>query len=128
MRVAVGVIRRQAQVLIAQRPLTAHQGGLWEFPGGKIEADETPLAALSRELAEEVGIRVTQADAILDIHWEYVDKTVRLEVYCIDSFSGDPRGLEGQTVRWVDVSDLKRYSFPKANAEIVDWLVRQHSL
>ena len=107
------------RVLIARRPEHVHQGGLWEFPGGKLEAGESRLAGLERELFEELGIRVEQARPLLDICHDYADKQVRLDVWLVDAFTGEPHGAEGQPVRWVLPAALDEYAFPAANAPIV---------
>ncbi len=118
--VAVAVIcNDQGQVLIAKRPLDKHQGGLWEFPGGKVEAGEDVLAALTRELYEELGIGVEQARPLIRVRHCYPDKAVLLDVWRLDGFSGEPHGCEGQLVEWCMVDDLQKRDFPKANRPII---------
>ncbi len=107
------------QVLIARRPQHLHQGGLWEFPGGKVEAGESPRAALARELWEELALRVVRCAEWLQVEHTYPDKTVRLDVWRVDETSGAPIGNEGQTVAWVPLSRLREYPFPAANQEIL---------
>jgi len=124
-RVAVAVICRGEQCLIAKRPNNVHQGGLWEFPGGKCEAGETVEQALHRELQEEVGICITHANEIMSISHAYPDKKVCLEICEVIEFSGEPRGCEGQEIRWVSVSDLASYDFPEANSPIIDFLLKK---
>jgi 8-oxo-dGTP diphosphatase len=114
------VIRRaDRSILIAKRPETAHQGGLWEFPGGKLEEGEPRLAGLVRELQEELGIRITNARPLIDIRHDYPDKSIRLDVWSVSAFSGEAHGAEGQQVRWVAPQDLGQYAFPAANKPIV---------
>ena len=118
--VIAAVIRDgQNRILIARRPKHVHQGGLWEFPGGKLEADEPRFDGLVRELREELGIGVTQARPLLDIRHDYPDKSVRLDVWLVTGFDGEAHGAEGQPVRWVAASELDEYAFPAANAPIV---------
>lgn len=118
--VIAAVIRdAQGRILIAKRPDHAHQGGLWEFPGGKLEDGETRLEGLGRELQEELGITVTQARPLLDIRHDYPDKSVRLDVWLVTGFGGQAHGAEGQPVRWVAARELDDYAFPAANAPIV---------
>ena len=124
--VAVAVIERggetEPEVLVAKRPEHVHQGGLWEFPGGKVESGETVLDALDRELHEELGIRLAPASPpspLISIRHDYGDKCVWLDVWRVAAFSGEPTGKEGQPVRWVAVSELGSYDFPAANASIV---------
>ena len=124
--VAVGVVQdNNGRLLIAQRAEGAHQGGLWEFPGGKVEAQETARQALDRELKEELGIGVKRARPLIKIPHQYVDKTVLLDVFLIDLFNGKARGLERQPIAWVLPSELNDYVFPKANAAIIKLLVEQ---
>ena len=118
--VAVGVILdADRNVLITRRAEHAHQGGLWEFPGGKVETGEMPLSALMRELHEELGIVIGRTSALLEVHHDYGDKTVLLDVHVVWDFSGEARGLEDQPLAWVTPQDLARYEFPAANMPIV---------
>lgn len=119
--VAVGVIvNAHRHVLIAKRPLHVHQGGLWEFPGGKLEESETVHQALVRELKEELGIEVFSSAPLIQIRHDYGDKAVLLDVHCVNEFSGEPVGTEGQEIRWVSPHELHQYSFPAANKPIID--------
>ena len=121
LKVAVGVIKNVAgDILISKRSKKAHQGGLWEFPGGKFEANETCYQALSRELKEELGIDVQSARPLIKIPYHYEDKSVLLDVLEVNSFTGNPVGLEGQPVKWVSQDALENYSFPAANKVIID--------
>ncbi|WP_198411385.1 Nudix family hydrolase [Marinimicrobium alkaliphilum] len=118
--VAVGaVIGPDRQVLIARRPEAVHQGGLWEFPGGKVEPGESPVQALTRELWEEVGVRVGAAEPLIQIHHDYGDKRVFLDVYRVTVFNGEVEGREGQPVQWVGLDNLNDYEFPAANRAII---------
>ena len=118
--VAAAVIHdRAGRILIAKRPLDKHQGGLWEFPGGKVEAGETVEAALARELAEELGIAVTAAQPLIQVRHDYPDKQVLLDVWQVTAFDGKPHGVEGQPLAWVEPAQLSGYSFPAANRPIV---------
>ncbi|QGG80934.1 8-oxo-dGTP diphosphatase MutT [Litorivicinus lipolyticus] len=118
--VAAGVIAGPGdQVLLTRRLQSAHQGGKWEFPGGKIEADEAPAAALRRELNEELGINVVTARSLIEVAHDYGDKRVRLYVFVVDAFTGQPGGLEGQAMQWFDAADLTSLEFPDANRPIV---------
>ncbi|PCI70836.1 MAG: DNA mismatch repair protein MutT [Piscirickettsiaceae bacterium] len=120
LNVAVGVIRNeQGDVLISQRAEQAHQGGLWEFPGGKLEARETTFQALKRELSEELGVNISRATPLVRIKHQYTDVEVMLEVLVVTSYEGEARGLEGQPVKWVNTSELKNYNFPAANQRII---------
>lgn len=118
--VAAAVIRgADGRILIAKRAEEQHQGGLWEFPGGKVEADETVPQALARELEEELGIRPSAARPLIQVRHDYPDKQVLLDVWEVSAFSGEPHGAEGQPLAWVSPRQLDDYAFPAANAPIV---------
>lgn len=123
-QVAVGVILREEQVFICKRPSDKHQGGKWEFPGGKVDDGETAIDALHRELLEEVGINVIKASPLITIAHDYGDKRVSLEVFTVSEFTGEPAGLEGQEGRWCAVSQLDPKAFPDANVAIIDALLK----
>ena len=121
--VAVGVICDADQrILIARRADHLHQGGLWEFPGGKVEAGETVQEALVRELQEELAIAVATegCQPLTEIHHDYGDKAVLLDVWWVREFSGEPQGAEGQPLQWVEPNTLNDYPFPAANRAIID--------
>ena len=107
------------EVLIAKRPNHLHMGGLWEFPGGKLEAGERVEQALHRELQEEIGIQTTFVSPLIKIQHNYSDRTVLLDVWRVESFTGEPSGQENQRVVWVPVGDLNQYNFPEANLPII---------
>ena len=93
--VAVGVLLNAAgEVLISRRHLDSHQGGLWEFPGGKLESGEDVQCALKRELEEELGITPLRCSPLKKILYHYSDKSVLLDVWIIPQFIGEPKGLE----------------------------------
>lgn len=117
--VAVGVILREQQILLALRNAKQHQGGKWEFPGGKVEQDESVQQALARELQEEVAIEITQCQAFMQLEYAYPEKTVLLDIYLVTDFSGEPHGREGQPLRWVSIAELAEIAFPDANKPIV---------
>ena len=118
--VAAAVIRdTSGKILIARRADTQHQGGLWEFPGGKVEDGEAVQAALARELEEELGIVVSAARPLIKVQHDYPDKQVLLDVWEVLAFSGEPHGVEGQPLAWVSARDLGDYAFPAANQPIV---------
>jgi 8-oxo-dGTP diphosphatase len=120
LQVAVGVIKnRFGQILISLRGSSLHQGGLWEFPGGKIEASETVEQALARELKEELDLTVRSATPLITINHQYPDLAVQLHVFTVGSFDGEVKGCEGQPVLWVNPDDLVNYTFPAANQPII---------
>lgn len=119
--VAVGVIvNTRGEILISRRHADSHQGGLWEFPGGKVEPGESVVEALQRELQEELGIDVLASRALLEVHHDYADKQVLLDVWLIDEFSGQAVGREGQPLCWCLPAELSRYDFPAANQPVVE--------
>ncbi|CRI58918.1 Nudix family hydrolase [Pseudomonas sp. CCOS 191] len=118
--VAAAVIRgNDGRILIARRADSQHQGGLWEFPGGKVEEGESVEAALARELREELGIDVTRSRALIKVSHDYPDKQVLLDVREVQAFTGEPHGAEGQPLAWVTPRELAQYEFPEANKPIV---------
>jgi 8-oxo-dGTP diphosphatase len=120
--VAVGVIVGADQkVLIARRPPDAHQGDLWEFPGGKLEAGESVIAALRRELQEELDIDIDthRCFPLKKISHHYGDRSVLLDVWRVDSFRGKPRGRELQEIMWQSADMLDPRDFPLANHDII---------
>jgi 8-oxo-dGTP diphosphatase len=126
--VAAGVILGPGpQVLLALRPLDKHQGGLWEFPGGKVEAGESVQQALARELQEELALEVLDCEALLVTEHDYGDKQVCLDVWLVTRHAGEPQGREGQALAWVPLQKLTDYSFPAANLPIVTALLQRFS-
>jgi 8-oxo-dGTP diphosphatase len=123
--VVAGVLARGEEVLIAQRPADKHGEGLWEFPGGKIEADESADAALARELHEELGIEVVASAHLISLTHDYDERRVHLEFLTVSEWHGEPVGREGQQVRWCARSALGRVDFLAANAPIISELQRQ---
>ena len=117
--VAVGVIVRGDEILVSRRHKDAHQGDLWEFPGGKLEPGETVQQALARELYEELGLKVSDFEALLKVEHDYGDKQVLLDVWLVRKFEGTASGRENQSIQWCPVSKLAELEFPAANVAIV---------
>jgi 8-oxo-dGTP diphosphatase len=109
------------EILISKRADDVHQGGFWEFPGGKVEVGEHVTEALSRELFEELGITVSPKNmsALIKVEHDYGDKHVLLDVYTVHSFQGEAIGKEGQPIQWINVNNLLNYTFPDANQSIL---------
>lgn len=118
--VVAAVIRNAAgDVLLAQRHIDAHLGGLWEFPGGKLEPGEDRFHGLARELKEELDIELAEALPLIQVPFEYPEKRVLLDVWEVRRFGGNPVGAEGQPLAWVAPHDLPQWSMPAADRPIV---------
>ena len=111
-------------ILIARRHQHLHQGGKWEFPGGKLENGEATFDALKRECLEEVNLNIISAEPFCKIPFNYDDKTVLLDTWRVTQYAGEARGLEQQELCWVKLSNLKSYHFPKPNQKIIDQLLK----
>lgn len=124
LQVAVGIIRNtERQIFLAQRAASSYMANKWEFPGGKIEQDESAEQALKRELMEETGIEVISASAIGQADHSYEDLRVTLHFFLVEGWNGEPYGREGQPQRWVEQQDLIADEFPPANHELISRLV-----
>lgn len=117
--VVAAIIRRSQEVLLTYRSAKQHQGERWEFPGGKVEENETLLEALARELDEELGINPIQVNPFLTLSHTYPEKTVRLHFFEVWQFSGNPKAREAQPMRWWSLKDLPTLPFPEANTPVV---------
>ena len=119
--VAVAVIYGEdGRLLLARRPADKHQGGLWEFPGGKVEPGECVQSALQRELQEELAIQVSELKPLISVRHDYPDKSVLLDTWIVSGISGEPRGNEGQPIQWVQPEQLRELNFPEANKSIIN--------
>lgn len=120
--IAAGIIVNSAQdqVFITRRHDQAHQGGKWEFPGGKIEGSETPKRALLRELKEEVGIDATEVSPFISLDFDFTDKALSLDFFLVCRFDGEPAGCEGQEGVWAPIAELDNYTFPDANDAVLE--------
>lgn len=123
--VVAGIIYNPAktQLLLTLRKPEQHQGNCWEFPGGKIEPNETIGSALKRELNEELGITTLTSNPYCQIEHRYADKAVRLHFWQVTRFEGEPVGRENQALRWVSFKELASLRFPDANQPVVERLL-----
>ncbi|WP_257284107.1 Nudix family hydrolase [Endozoicomonas sp. SESOKO1] len=118
--VAVAVILGDdGRVLLAKRPEDKHMGGLWEFPGGKVEPGEDIKLALNRELREELDIDVSTFSPLIKIRHDYPETSVLLDTWVVSGIQGEPKGNEGQVIQWVEKGCLNNYEFPEANKVIL---------
>jgi len=120
LQVAAGILLDAVgRVLISERLCDGPFNGLWEFPGGKIAADETAEQALSRELAEEIGVEVTASSPFMSLRHEYSDRTVEIDFFLIRDWQSEPVGREGQRLRWIDVNHLDASELLPADVPVV---------
>ena len=125
--VAAGILcDASGRILIAERLGDGPFHGLWEFPGGKISSDETPVEALARELAEELGIEVTNCASFMNLRHEYDDRIVTIEFFIVSDWNSEPVGREGQALRWVPRDQLDADELLPADVPVVKALRQQH--
>jgi 8-oxo-dGTP diphosphatase len=117
--VAGGVIDATGRVLIAQRPPGKHLAGGWEFPGGKLEPGEARAAGLEREIKEELGIAIRNPRPLIRVRHTYPQGEVLIDMWVVKSYSGEPRGLDGQALRWLTQENLERAELLPADGPIV---------
>jgi 8-oxo-dGTP diphosphatase len=122
--VAGALCDARGRVLIAQRPKLKHMAGRWEFPGGKVGPEESEHQALVRELREELGIEARDAQFCLRLTHAYPDRRVQLSCWIVRDFSGEPRGLDGQQLKWVPAAELSREDILEADAPFIEALQR----
>ncbi|GLT18541.1 7,8-dihydro-8-oxoguanine-triphosphatase [Vibrio zhanjiangensis] len=115
------------EVFITKRPEDKHKGGYWEFPGGKVEEQETISQALIRELDEEVGILVTQHSLFEQLEYDYPDKSLKFDFMLVTDFNNQPFGKEGQQGKWIPIGELSHYEFPEANQTIVERVLSEYA-
>ena len=127
--IVAGIIFNQdkSQVFITKRPDDKHKGGFWEFPGGKVEAGETIEQAMTRELDEEIGIKVTEQSLFEHLEFDYTDKSLKFDFILVTDFEEQPYGKEGQQGEWVSLQSLSQYAFPEANVPILERVVKEFS-
>lgn len=117
--VAAAVIDADERVLIAQRPAGKHLAGGWEFPGGKLEAGETRLEGLARELLEEIGIAIREPRPLIRVRHTYPYGEVLLDIWVVRCYGGQPKGLDGQQLRWCTHDELATADLLPADRPIV---------
>lgn len=112
----------KGNILLTQRRQGTHLEGLWEFPGGKVEASETHAVALHRELSEELGIQTGTIQPLIQVSHQYPEKKVRLHIYDVLTFSGQAHGREGQVLQWCDMNQLQTMPMPAADHPVIQAL------
>ncbi|HEY1899163.1 MAG TPA: 8-oxo-dGTP diphosphatase MutT [Steroidobacteraceae bacterium] len=122
--VAAALCDAQGRILIAQRPAHKHMAGRWEFPGGKVGAGETEEQGLVRELREELDVQVREPQFCLRLTHAYPDRTVELSFWIVRRFAGEPRGLDGQQLKWVAAADLALQDILEADQPFIEALQR----
>lgn len=127
-QIAVGIVfnENKTAVFLTRRLAGSHLAGLWEFAGGKVEANETPEQAMCRELQEELNIAPMEFASFLTLEHEYPEKRLVLHFFTVSQFDGEPCGQEGQEALWVNLLDLSNFQFPEANAPVIEQLLREY--
>jgi mutator protein MutT len=119
-QIGVAVISNEAgEILIDKRKMGGAMGGMWEFPGGKMEAGETVVDCIVREIREELAIEISVGEHLMTIDHTYPTIRVTLIAHYCRHISGIPQPIESDEIRWVKVGDLNQYQFPDANGAIV---------
>lgn len=116
--VTAAVVERDARFLVTRRPRGVHLEGLWEFPGGKCQPDESYESCLRREMAEELGTDVRVRDQLFTVSHDYPERIVELHFYSCDLLE-EPRPVLGQEMRWVSREELGSLEFPPADQELI---------
>lgn len=130
---AVALVRSDGRLLLAQRPKGKAMAGLWEFPGGKVEAGESPQVALARELKEELGVAVAEADMQAFSFASHAYETFHLlmPVFLVRRWEGEIKALEGQQLAWVSAAEIRSYPAPEADLPLferfIDWSRAGHA-
>lgn len=127
-RAVVGILNRDGKVLVAERPPNKPYSGYWEFPGGKIEPNESGSDALKRELHEELGIDVIASKRWFEHEHAYPDKIVHLEIWLVTHFTGEPHGKENQQLRWATFNDMAELRLLEGNLQFMDKIKTLFSL
>jgi len=120
--VSAGLVFRNGRLLITQRPAEGHLANLWEFPGGKREAGESFEQCLQRELREELDVDIEVGDLLEELTHRYPEKTVLLRFYRCTLTRSEPRAIGCQALAWVQRPELDHYSFPEADARVLEAL------
>ena len=123
LEVVAALIARDDKYLICKRAAHKSNGGLWEFPGGKIEAGETPAEALRRECAEELAVQLNVGECLLQVEHTYPHATIHLQLFACTVQEGEPQALEHQQICWVSRAELAEFNFSPADQYFVSQLI-----
>jgi len=125
--VAGALFDQQGRVLIAQRPPGKHMAGGWEFPGGKLEPNEDRFAGLRRELIEEIGVEVARAEPLIAYEHRFADRVILLDLWWVDEYSGSPKSLDSQALKWVRLEELAEVGLLDADRPMIPALIKKQS-
>ena len=125
--VTAGLIFRSGKVLISRRQKGSHLAGLWEFPGGKREAEESLEECLQRELAEELGIKIRVENHCFTVDHSYGDRSISLHVFHCTLLEGEPKPLQSDGIKWVSPKALGSHEFPPPDSKVIDYLRRSNA-
>jgi mutator protein MutT len=117
--VVAAIIRRANRILITRRFNDVHLPGCWEFPGGKVEANESLEAALAREIREELGVTIRVDDEYFAVTHTYPSRTVQLHFFNCSLLEGEPKPLDVADLCWVETAELEQFQFPPADEELI---------
>jgi 8-oxo-dGTP diphosphatase len=120
--VSAALIFRNGKLLITQRHTRSHLGGLWEFPGGKREPNESFEECLVREIREELGMKIAVGELFEDVTHAYAEKIIRLKFFLCELVQGEPQPLDCAAFKWVGKTELSDYEFPAADARLLEKL------
>lgn len=123
--VTAAIIRENGKILITKRPEGTHLEGMWEFPGGKREEEETLEQCIEREIKEELGIEVRPEKLLLTVTHEYKTKIVDLHIFECSIVKGTPAPMEGQGMKWARPGELSSYTFPPPDIKIIEFLCQK---
>ncbi|MET0657669.1 MAG: (deoxy)nucleoside triphosphate pyrophosphohydrolase [Steroidobacteraceae bacterium] len=126
LHVVAGALFQGARVLIAQRPEGKPMAGWWEFPGGKVHAHESAYQALVRELHEELGVEVLEAHELIQYTHRYPERSVHLELWHVTRYTGEPRSLDQQALKWVAVDELEQVGLLEGDGPMITVLKQLH--
>ncbi len=122
--VVTGILRRGDKILVGQRPVGHTLAGHWEFPGGKIEKNESPEVALARELSEELGIEAEVGKLMLASTHSYGETGIVILFYEVLFWKGEPKNVHHMELKWVEPGELKTLTLPDANRKIIDRILQ----